>query len=283
LAGKNAGGALVVHTADYSYYFPPDFCGADYVDPGTCENAGTESTVDGNFDAAIVWLLAAFPSGSDPGVTVIYFGLEHNLPFGFFAASSFCGPEGTLEIPDTGWPNDWETAGNSVAFGAPIAGQQLFMFYYLAAWGVEGNYLGTGINPTGGYAGFVSDDNPGVLDEIHLFGRMEWFAPGWNQCPNGAPIEACCFDDGTCQELLPAECEAQGGTPWGFGTVCDPNPCPPPERVCCIEGECFIMTEEDCLTDDGLWFPDEETCEGFECPPVATEETTWGSIKSDYR
>jgi hypothetical protein len=260
-----------------------DYCVDEYEDPEMCENATTESTVDGNFDAAICWLLAAFPTGSNSGVSVIYYGIEHNLPFGYFAAWAFCGPSGTLEIPDQGWPNDWETAGNSIAFGSPIVGQQLFMFYYLAAWGVEGNYLGTGINPTGGYAGFVSDDNPGVLDEIHLFGRMEWFAPGWNQCPDtDFQPDACCFDDGTCEMLVPPDCENAGGDFQGEDIPCFPNPCPPPERVCCIEGECFIMTEEDCLTADGIWFLEEETCEGFNCPPVAVEETTWGSIKARY-
>jgi hypothetical protein len=241
MAGRNAGGALIVHTDNITVWYGfPDYCEEDYDDPGTCENAETESTIDGNFDFAIVWILAAFPPDSDPGVSVVYFGIEHNLPFGFFAAATYCGPEGSLEIPDTGWPNDWETAGNSVAFGSPIAGQQLFMFYYFGAWGVPGNYLGTGINPTGGYAGFVSDDNPGELDEITRFGQLRWFEPGFNECP----------------QL---------------------------EHVCCINGECFLITEEECMAQQGTWFPDEDTCEGFQCPPVAVEEMTWGSIKAKYR
>jgi hypothetical protein len=239
LAGKNAGGALVVHTAYVSYYFPVDYCTSDFDDPGTCENANTESTVDGNLDASIVWLLAAFPPDADPGVSVIYFGVEHNLPYGWFAGWGPCGPEGTLEIPDAGWPNDWETAGNSVALGSPIVGDQFFLFYWLAPYGLAGNYLGTGINPTGGYAGFVSDDNPGILDEIIRFGQVRWFEPGFNQCP----------------QL---------------------------EHACCIDGECFLITEEECTAAGGIWYPDEDTCEGFDCPPVAVEETTWGSVKALY-
>jgi hypothetical protein len=57
------------------------------------------------------------------------------------------------------------------------------------------------------------------------------------------PLEACCLADGSCQNLLPEDCLAQGGTPQGPGSTCD----------------------------------------GVVCPPTATETTTWGRIKSDYR
>jgi hypothetical protein len=60
-------------------------------------------------------------------------------------------------------------------------------------------------------------------------------------------------------------------------------PVPPNSRACCIEGECFVLTEEDCAAADGIWFPDEPDCEGVDCPPVAVEVTTWGRIKADYR
>ncbi|RMF76642.1 MAG: hypothetical protein D6744_12125, partial [Planctomycetota bacterium] len=40
---------------------------------------------------------------------------------------------------------------------------------------------------------------------------------------------ACCFSDGSCLVLTPADCDAQGGSFLGLGTSCDPNnPCPQP-------------------------------------------------------
>ena len=45
-----------------------------------------------------------------------------------------------------------------------------------------------------------------------------------NYCGAGA----CCFSDGSCQLKTEDECLAQGGAFRGFGTVCDPNPCPMP-------------------------------------------------------
>ncbi|MBD3161730.1 MAG: hypothetical protein GF346_05680 [Candidatus Eisenbacteria bacterium] len=57
------------------------------------------------------------------------------------------------------------------------------------------------------------------------------------------PTGACCFADGSCQELLEDECTQVGGEYWIEGEVCEPNP----------------------------------------CEPVATYETTWGKIKANYR
>lgn len=42
------------------------------------------------------------------------------------------------------------------------------------------------------------------------------------------PAGACCFADGTCQELSLDDCDAAGGAFEGAGTSCDPNPCPSP-------------------------------------------------------
>jgi hypothetical protein len=55
------------------------------------------------------------------------------------------------------------------------------------------------------------------------------------------------------------------------------------EAACCVDGLCRVTTEADCATAGGTWFPDQPTCDGFECPPVATQESSWGSIKANYR
>ena len=49
--------------------------------------------------------------------------------------------------------------------------------------------------------------------------------------PSASPIafaqEACCFTDGTCQDIDEADCASQGGAPGGVGSVCDLT-------VCCV-------------------------------------------------
>jgi hypothetical protein len=44
------------------------------------------------------------------------------------------------------------------------------------------------------------------------------------------------------------------------------------------------MQEEDCheLSDWYDWIAGED-CDPNPCPPIATETTTWGSIKADYK
>ncbi len=54
--------------------------------------------------------------------------------------------------------------------------------------------------------------------------------PVTGQCvhiPNNL-CEACCFEDGTCQQLPPTICISQGGTPKGPGTDCSTVECNPP-------------------------------------------------------
>jgi hypothetical protein len=63
-----------------------------------------------------------------------------------------------------------------------------------------------------------------------------------NPCPQ--PVGACCFADGTCRMLSPADCGNQQGTWSGPDETCDPNPCP---------------------------------------GPVPVDQTSWGRIKLQYR
>ncbi len=42
------------------------------------------------------------------------------------------------------------------------------------------------------------------------------------------PVQACCFSNGNCTDLLPATCIQQGGTPMGSGTTCANSVCPQP-------------------------------------------------------
>lgn len=61
--------------------------------------------------------------------------------------------------------------------------------------------------------------------------------------------EACCFPNGTCQDILPFDCRQQGGTPKGPGTVCYPGLCLP-QGACCygtIAPLCVVTDQQTCL------------------------------------
>lgn len=60
-----------------------------------------------------------------------------------------------------------------------------------------------------------------------------------------APLEACCFPNGSCQDLDPRCCLAIGGSPDGPGTCF-------PEQACCLPDGTCIMAEPFCCTDAPL-------------------------------
>ena len=188
MGGKNADGSLVVHTQD-AHAWTVGVC--DYSDswvPDDCEalNTRTDKVHPVHEEpATLIWFLAAFCEGSTPGVVVVYFGVDHNLPPLHHYRWGLCGPPGSIEFPDVGWP-EFPIAGTSVCFWPPIAGDTLFPFYYIAAWGHPGDHYCSAINPTGGYAAYVDDSDPPVMDEITRFGCIRWLEEGYNECP-GSP------------------------------------------------------------------------------------------------
>ncbi len=81
-------------------------------------------------------------------------------------------------------------------------------------------------------------------------------------------VGACCYDDGTCDDLTEADCNDAGGNWQGSDTTCadDPNPC----LGACCEGEdgttCVEDSTPDSCADDGGTFQDfGSTCEDVDC------------------
>ncbi len=118
-----------------------------------------------------------------------------------------------------------------------------------------------------------------------------------------APIGACCYNDGTCDDLTEADCNDAGGHWQGSGTTCegtdctgggigaccigdmctitvavecagtfhpaitcDPNPCegPATARCCLPDQSCEDLTEDDCTTAGGTFIPG-TTCDDSAC------------------
>ncbi len=84
--------------------------------------------------------------------------------------------------------------------------------------------------------------------------------------PAGA--EACCFTNGDCGVLSPAECSSQGGSPGPGGELtCGPNPCPQPVGACCnADNSCSDPVARDtCETAGGTFQGDASTCAMVSC------------------
>ena len=76
---------------------------------------------------------------------------------------------------------------------------------------------------------------------------------------------ACCSDDGSCLELSPANCSAQGGSYQGNGTDCVPNVCPQPGACCLPDGVCADLLDSDCQTQGGTFQGVGTDCAATEC------------------
>jgi hypothetical protein len=178
-AGRNADGAMIVHTDDAVAYTPgPDYCASSYL-PLSCEGAITRTDKDQDHPA-LIWFLASFPDSAYPGVTTVEFGIDHNLPphEGYFADYGTCA---ALELADTDWPETGR--GNIVSFGDSQRTGSLWPFYWFAAYGFAGAYIGTTVNPNSSLATFVDDGVPPQSDLITRFGQVRWYAMGSNDCP----------------------------------------------------------------------------------------------------
>lgn len=269
-AGKNSGGALVVHTDDDVLWSNGACDWFDDVVPQECDLLNTRTEQDENIPA-FIWMIAAFADPSRPCVTSIDFGVTHNLPPYYHNRWGWCGPSGTVAHEDPGWPDDPDNGGNRVEFSVPIEGDRFFPFYYVSAWGFAGAYYGTAIHPNLGYAAFEDDSFPPVADAIWRFGEVRWYEEGYNVCPTDSPEEpaACCTEEGDCWHVPEDYCLNLGGDPYGPGTDCDPNPCPiSGQGVCCFEeGQCSIETPLDCEVLGGTYYGDEEPmCDPNPCP-----------------
>jgi hypothetical protein len=266
MAGRNANGAMVVHTIDgMGYSSGWDYCAQNPL-PGTlCDVLVPTSNRPVEETETMVWAVGAWLPTSSPGITAYQFGVYHNLPEGYFAAYGPCGP-GALQIPDAGFP-DLSGTGVAVAYGSAVYPAYLLKMYWFAVYGTAGGQFGLGAYPAVGNAQWADDGSPPFVDNCYRFGVLRW-APdaGFNDCPVLPTEGACCYPDGRCDYVPQTQCQGQF---LGVGVQCDPNPCPQPQAACCFpDGHCEFLTALEC---SGIWEGYGTDCVTFTCPPPPTQ------------
>lgn len=86
--------------------------------------------------------------------------------------------------------------------------------------------------------------------------------------PDAVIVIACCFGDGTCSDLRPAECLFAGGVPQGPHTTCaTPDLCPEPEACCLPDGSCADLIAGFCEALGGVPQGPGSDCLSTNCPP----------------
>lgn len=149
----------------------------------------------------------------------------------------------------------------------------------------------TGYSAAGPDVTYVMDLLAG--DQVHLFyygGYDESFyivtdCADMTTCVAGADatvgtgetIDWTATADGTYYVIV----DKYGASGAGAWTMTYTITCPgPPTGACCVGQECFVVTADECTAMGGVYV-------GGSCTPnpcaVPVEESTWGSIKSNYR
>jgi hypothetical protein len=253
-AGPNAGVTVTVHGNVTGAETNGDPCG-NIPSPDLCVDTVPTAAPDASGEEWFIVLAA----GANPlAFTTIVFGIGDYDPYACYLDQygPCFGDLGPLEVPSDGWPGP--NSGTAVSWAPNCLTGMMVPVYYFGAY-----VYGPGIVPLGNFypgqnAVVVSCDDPPVEDPIDRFGSFGCGGEiGVQECPDVGPdTGACCVDtnqDGNPETCVPDqtmdECIGLGGVYQGDGTECGPNnePCP----------------------------PDEE--------PTATQETTWGQIKSIYR
>ena len=62
-------------------------------------------------------------------------------------------------------------------------------------------------------------------------------------------------------------CAEIGGAYQGDNTLCPDVTCPPPIGVCCLNGICQVITQNDCDEQGGAYQGNFTTCADTFCPP----------------
>ncbi|UCC30105.1 MAG: hypothetical protein JSU86_18145, partial [Phycisphaerales bacterium] len=91
----------------------------------------------------------------------------------------------------------------------------------------------------------------GTTTEVNCQERVGLWYQG-EDCATFICPEACCFSNGTCQDIAKELCVAQGGAPQGAGRTCADVTCPLPTEACCRDdGLCRDLTAAECVETGG--------------------------------
>jgi len=188
----------------------------------------------------------------------------------------------------------------------PSAGAEDGIYHYiveyysiengLEASGIEGFLLAGSTRGICAFK-FIDENGNGSLDDD------ESMASGWEICftyPDGSEVCEFTDEDGAaCKFFVPA----------GNYVVCETlqpgyeNTLPlcteitvtndiekamfgnrlSPTGACCIDQECVVLTEEECLAQGGEYKGDDVPCTDELCVVVPTIKQSWGVIKNTYR
>jgi hypothetical protein len=289
-AGPNANNSLTVHGNVDGLPTTGDPC-TDIPIPQLCED--TQPVAQPNVDG-VEWFVVLAAGANPLAFNTVTFGVgTYDSGACYIGLYGPCSADlNPLEIPSGGWPGP--NSGTSVSWSPNCLTGMLVPIYYFGVYAYAPGTIPLGDEYPGQTAAFVSCDSPPEEDAIERFGSFGCGGgQGVRECPTGPPPTGACCIGPDCFMLTEEDCLGQGGE--FIGGPCDPNPCEPPpaDGACCIDTNgdgnnetCIITSADDCAARDGDYQGDGTVCADDTCPPdppIATQQSTWGQIKSIYR
>jgi hypothetical protein len=90
-------------------------------------------------------------------------------------------------------------------------------------------------------------------------------------CDQPKPRGACCYFDTTsglmiCAEMFQYDCDKKPESSYaGDYTVCDDEYCCKPIGACCVNGQCLLVTQNQCEIGGGSYLGDGAVCDNVQC------------------
>jgi hypothetical protein len=260
-------GVLITHHPpglQYTDETPAGGWGAHYL--SDWQFAGCEEQnprIDDDGSRELVWyVLAAWPEARRCCGAEFGFGPYDPALFGIYDYGPGFEAVAT-ETSTPGWPGPDEGV---VVFSGEI--ETYFGNYVPVYWfsgytnGTQAGQIPLAPNMTTGRAGTYVCNTMGIFFDAVCLGAMGINEPGAACCPAPPPDHAVCCVAGDCQIVTESECSALGGVWHAEWSSCLPNPCP---AVCCLGEGCLLATEAECAGLSGVWHGEEASCTPNPC------------------
>jgi hypothetical protein len=255
-------GVFIAHApSDFQYTSDPpggSWCAAYAQNYAITSCEQQDNEIDSQ-DMAVWYVLSAWTESKDWCGTQFGFG-DYDADNFIIMGHGACFPSGGLTIPSSGWPGPNE--GIALTTTDENWSGNFQPVYWIAGYAYGEDVISLGPDPDNDFAGWAGCEDQLEVEATAL-GAMGLLTDGIYACPEGSLDIG---GDTTGQDTAGGDVvdDILGDLPQDGAS-----------GVCCVGGECMILTEEECAELDGGFLPAWDSCEGFTCPTRGDGQTTW--------
>lgn len=232
-AGPNDGIVLTPHADQTGQLTNGDPC-ANLPIPPTCEETIPGNAAPHPEEFNTEWFVVLAARAGGAAINTVVFGLgAYDSGACYIGYHGPCSPELSPLYVPSG--ADWPgpNTGVAISWSPNCLSGDLVPVAYFGVYGYAPGDIPLGDFHPTQAAVVVSCDDPPEEDPIADFGAMGCGGADGLQVCPGPGVGACCLPDGECILVTEQEC-LDAGYVW-VGGPCDPNPCIPEGGACCVD------------------------------------------------